>query len=48
MGTKMTTFNAGWFSEYFLDRFYGFAGIPRVTTDAEDEAIKECLMNQSL
>ena len=48
MGTKMTTFSAGFWGEYSLDRFYGFAGIPRATTDAEDEAIKECLMNQSL
>ena len=48
MGTKMTTFSAGFSGENYLDRFYGFAGIPRATTDAEDEAIKDCLMNQSL
>lgn len=48
MGTDMRTFNAGFSGENYLDRFYGFAGIPRATTAMEDEAIKECLMNQSL
>ena len=48
MGTKMTTFNAGIGGESKLDRFYGMAGIARATTDAEDTAIKNILMNQSL
>lgn len=48
MGTKMTTFNAGFSSESKLDRFYGLAGIARATTDAEDTVIKNILMNQSL
>lgn len=46
MGTKMSTFNAA--DESALDRFYAFAGIARETTDAEDLAIKDALMNQSL
>lgn len=48
MGNTMTTFWAGYSDEAKLDRFYGFAGIPSVTTAAEDEAIKDCLMNQSV
>lgn len=48
MGDKMTTFNAGYSGESKLDRFYGLAGIARATTDAEDTAIKNILMNQSL
>lgn len=47
MGYKMTSFSAGMSGEFYLDRFYGFAGIPRVTTTAEDAEIKDCLMNQS-
>lgn len=46
MGYKMTTFNAGFGSEAYLDRFYGFAGIARATTADEDEAFKTALMNQ--
>ena len=46
MGNIMSTFNAS--SESDLDRFYAFAGIARETTDAEDLAIKDALMNQSL
>lgn len=47
MGTKMTTFNAGFSGEYSLDRFYAFAGIPRATTEEEDTLIANVLMNQS-
>ena len=47
MSKYMTTFWAGYQNEATLARFYGFAGIPRATTAAEDEAIKNCLMNQS-
>ena len=47
MSKYMTTFWAGYQNEATLARFYGFAGIPRQTTAAEDEAIKNCLMNQS-
>lgn len=45
MGYTMSTFNAGGESE--LDRFYAMAGIPRQTTDGEDQIIKQVLMNQS-
>lgn len=48
MGTKMTTFYAGYSGENSLDRFYAFAGIARATTEAEDLAIKDVLMNQNL
>lgn len=48
MGTLMTSFNAGFSGEGVLDRFYAFAGIARETTDSEDDAIKDVLMNQSL
>ena len=48
MGTLMTSFNAGYRGEGELDRFYAFAGIARQTTDSEDDAIKDVLMNQSL
>lgn len=48
MGTRMTTFNAGYSGEFSLDKFYAFAGIPRATTAEEDEIIKTVLMNQSL
>ena len=47
MGTKMTSFWAGYGSEYNLDRFYAFAGIPRATTEEEDTLISNVLMNQS-
>lgn len=48
MGTRMTTFNAGYSGEFSLDKFYAFAGIPRATTAEEDEIIKSALMSQSL
>lgn len=48
MGSKMTTFNAGYGSEVYLDRFYAFAGIARGTTEAEDTQIKNYLMSQGL
>lgn len=48
MGTRMTTFSAGYSGETSLDKFYAFAGIPRATTAEEDESIKTALMNQSL
>jgi len=48
MGTRMTTFSAGYSGEYNLDKFYAFAGIPRATTTEEDESIKTALMNQSI
>lgn len=48
MGNKMETFYAGYSGETRLDRFYAFAGIARATTDSEDLAIKDALMNQSL
>jgi hypothetical protein len=48
MGTRMTTFNAGYSGEFSLDKFYSFAGIPRATTSEEDEIIKTALMNQSI
>lgn len=49
MNRKMTTFWAGFASEYTPNmRFYGIAGIPRATTEEEDEIIKTALMNQSL
>lgn len=48
MGNRMTSFHAGYSGELALDRFYAFAGIPRATTEEEDEIIKTVLMNQSL
>jgi hypothetical protein len=49
MNRKMTTFWAGYSSEYVTDmHFYGIAGIARATTAEEDELIKTALMNQSL
>ena len=48
MGYKMTTFNAGFGIEMYLDRFYGFAGIARATTEEEDTQIKNYLMSQGL
>lgn len=47
MGTRMHTFYAGADIETALDRFYACAGIARATTDEEDAAIKDILMNQS-
>lgn len=48
MGTKMTSFYAGYSGENSLDRFYAFAGIARATTEEEDTIISQILMNQSL
>jgi hypothetical protein len=48
MSNYMTTFWAGFMSEAHLDRFYGFAGIARTTTESEDTDIKNCLMNQQV
>lgn len=48
MGSKMTSFNAGYRGESYLDRFYAFAGIARATTAEEDAIIKDVLMNQSI
>lgn len=48
MGKYMTSFNAGYSRESYLDRFYAFAGIARATTAEEDAAIKDVLMNQSI
>ena len=47
MTHTMTTFWAGFIlGESSLDRFYGFAGIARATTAAEDDAFKTALMTQ--
>jgi hypothetical protein len=48
MGTRMTSFWAGYGSEAYMDRIYSLAGIPRATTAEEDEIIKTALLNQSL
>jgi len=48
MGTRMTSFWAGYGSEVYLDRIYALAGIARATTAEEDAVIKDVLMNQSL
>lgn len=49
MNRKMTAFWAGYSSEYVSNmHFYGIAGIPRLTTPEEDQAIKDVLMNQNL
>lgn len=49
MNRKMTTFWAGYSSEYVRNmNFYGIAGIARQTTEEEDQAIKDVLMNQSI
>lgn len=49
MNPKMTTFWAGYGSEYVPNgQFYGAAGIARATTAEEDVIIKDVLMNQSL
>ena len=50
MNTKMSSFT-GYSSssgESQTDAIYGIAGIPRLTTPEEDEAIKDVLMNQNL
>lgn len=48
MGTKMTTFHAGYSGESYLQRFYAVAGIGRATTEEEDTSIKNYLMSQGL
>lgn len=48
MGKEMRTFNAGFTGESNLDAFYAMAGIARETTDAEDEMIKNILLQQSV
>jgi hypothetical protein len=49
MNPKMTTFWAGYGSEYVPNgQFYGAAGIARATTAEEDSIIKDILMNQSI
>lgn len=50
MNNKMSSFtgyNSG-STESDTDAIYGIAGIPRATTEAEDLAIKDVLMNQNL
>lgn len=50
MDTKMSSFT-GYSSsggESQTDAIYGIAGIPRLTTPEEDQAIKDVLMNQNL
>lgn len=47
MGNEMRTFNAGYSGESNLDAFYAMAGIARETTAAEDEIIKNVLLEQS-
>lgn len=47
MGNEMRTFNAGYSGESNLDAFYAMAGIARETNDAEDEMIKNILLQQS-
>lgn len=50
MNTKMSSFT-GYSSsggESQTDAIYGIAGIPRLTTAEEDQAIKDVLMNQNL
>lgn len=48
MGTRMTSFWAGYSGEANLDRIYALAGIPRATTNEEDTQIKEYLMSQGV
>lgn len=50
MDTKMSSFTGysnSW-GESATDAIYGIAGIPRLTTPEEDQAIKDVLMNQNL
>lgn len=47
MGNEIRTFQAGYQGESNLDAFYAMAGIARETTDAEDEIIKNVLLEQS-
>lgn len=50
MNNKMSSFTGYSRSsgESATDAIYGIAGIPRATTEEEDEAIKDVLMNQNL
>lgn len=48
MGTRMTSFWAGYGSEAYMDRIYALAGIPRATTTEEDEQIKNYLFSQGV
>jgi len=48
MGTRMTSFWAGYGGEAYLDRIYALAGIPRATTAEEDEQIKNYLLSQGV
>lgn len=48
IGQRMTTFNAGYGSEYFLKYFYAAAGIARATTHDEDMQISDYLMSQGV
>ena len=48
MGTRMTSFWAGYGSEAYMDRIYALAGIPRATTAEEDEQIKNYLLSQGV
>jgi hypothetical protein len=48
MGTTMTSFNAGYSGEGYLDKFFGIAGIDRATTAEEDTLIKNHLMSQGV
>ena len=47
MRSGMRTFYAGYSGESYLDAFYAMAGIARETTAAEDEVIKNILLQQS-
>ena len=48
MGTRMTSFWAGYGNEAYLDRIYALAGIPRATTSEEDEQIKNYMLSQGV
>lgn len=51
MGTRMTSFQVGnpsFSNEYYLDKFYGIAGIARQTTAEEDEQIRTFLLTQGV
>lgn len=48
MGTRMTSFWAGYGNEAYMDRIYALAGIPRATTAEEDEQIKNYLLSQGV
>lgn len=48
MGYVMTTFNAGYDDEFYLDKLYGMAFINRRTTNEEDETFRNILHNESV